>query len=105
MATGNWPTGLSVESIMVSESGGSGILGMEAQEPKKGGSYIPCLGSQVCLPGLVSQSRYHAPGSSESGTFIFPQLWRLKIYNQGVGKVGFLQAEGKELPQASLLGL
>ena len=44
------------------------------------------------MPGLVSQGRYHAPGSSKSGTLIFPQLWRLKIYNQGVGRVGFLQA-------------
>jgi len=78
---------------MVSSLGGSGVfLGMEAQEPKEGGSYISHLGSRVHLPGLVSQSRYHVPRSSKSGTFIFPQLWRLKIYNQGVGRVGFLKA-------------
>ena len=65
---------------------------MEAQEPKEGGSYIPCRGSRVHLPGLVAKSRCHAPGSSKSGTFIFPQLWRLKIYNEGVGRVGFLWA-------------
>lgn len=92
-ATSNGPRGLSVESITVSESGREWcFVGREAQEPRKGGNYISPLGFHVCLLGLVSQSRYHTPGSSNSRTFIFPEFWRLEVCNQGVGRVGLLQA-------------
>ena len=74
-ATSNRPRVLSVESITVSESGREWcFLGREAQEPRKGGNYISPLGFRVCSLGLVSQSRYHTPGSSKQQNIYFPRV-------------------------------